>query len=66
MKRLLPALVAVGVLAAATSTASAATDTIYAPRGCTKPKVEPKSITLTCGDAQTVHKHLAWEEWYLP
>ena len=66
MKRILFALVAVGFLAAATSTASAATDTIYAPRDCTKPKIEPKSITLTCGDAQTVLKHLHWEDWNGP
>jgi hypothetical protein len=66
LKRILFALVAVGFLAAATSTASAATDTIYAPRDCTKPKIEPKSITLTCGDAQTVLKHLHWEDWNGP
>jgi hypothetical protein len=43
-----------------------AQETIYAPRDCTKPKVEPKSITLTCGDAQTVLKRLGWDEWNLP
>jgi hypothetical protein len=38
----------------------------YAVRDCTQPKVEPKSITLTCGDAGAVLKHLGWEAWNLP
>ena len=66
MKRILLAVVGIGFLAVAASTASAGTDTIYAPRDCTKPKVEPKSITLTCADAQTVLKHLHWDDWNGP
>jgi hypothetical protein len=39
---------------------------IYAPRNCTTPKIEPKSITLTCGDAGAVLKHLTWKNWFEP
>ena len=35
----------------------------YAPRDCTTPKQEPKSITLSCGDAGAVLKHLTWKNW---
>jgi hypothetical protein len=38
----------------------------YAPRDCTTPKIEPKSITLTCGDAGAVLKHLTWKNWFEP
>jgi hypothetical protein len=38
----------------------------YAPRDCTTPKIEPKSITLTCGDAGAVLKHLRWKNWFEP
>jgi hypothetical protein len=66
LKRILIALAGASLCTLALAAPSAATDTIYAPRDCTKPKVEPKSITLTCGDAQTVLKHLRWEDWNLP
>jgi len=66
LKRIVSAAVAAGLLAAVMAAPSGAQETIYAPRDCTKPKVQPKSITLTCGDAQTVLKHLHWEDWNLP
>lgn len=64
MKRTLIALVGAGLLAAAVvAPAGAQEDFIYAPRDCTKPKIEPKSITLACGDANILLKHLGWDEW---
>jgi hypothetical protein len=66
LKRFLIALAGAALTAAAIAGPSGATDLIYAPRDCSKPKIEPKSITLTCGDAQTVLKHLGWDEWNLP
>ena len=36
----------------------------YAPRDCTKPKQEPKSITLACADSGAVLKHLTWDFWF--
>ena len=66
MKRFVIALAGAGIVAATIGAAAGAQETIYAPRDCSKPKVEPKSITLTCGDAQTVLKHLGWDEWNLP
>jgi hypothetical protein len=38
----------------------------YAPRDCTTPKQEPRSITLSCGDAGAVLKHLKWKNWFDP
>jgi hypothetical protein len=66
LKRFLIAFAGAGILTAAIATSAGAGDFIYAPRDCSKPKIEPKSITLTCGDAQTVLKHLGWDEWNLP
>jgi hypothetical protein len=66
LKRFLIALAGAGLLSAAIATSAGAGDFIYAPRDCSKPKIEPKSITLTCGDAQTVLKHLGWDAWNLP
>lgn len=64
MKRILSALVASTALAAVIAApAGAGGDFVFAPRDCTKPKVEPRSITLTCGDAGTVLKHLEWNDW---
>jgi hypothetical protein len=66
LKRFLIALAGAGLLSAVIASSAGAGDFIYAPRDCTKPKVEPKSITLTCGDAGVVLKHLGWDEWNLP
>jgi hypothetical protein len=66
LQRILITLVGAAALTLAMAAPSAAKETIYAPRDCSKPKVEPKSITLTCGDAQTVLKRLHWEDWNLP
>lgn len=66
MKRVLIA----GVLLTAASAVAATTmasagQTVYAPKDCTKPKVEPKSITLACADAGTYVNRLSWENWGL-
>jgi hypothetical protein len=66
LKRFLIAIAGIGILVAAIGSSAGAQGLIYAPRDCTKPKVEPKSITLTCADAQTVLKRLGWDEWNLP
>jgi hypothetical protein len=68
VKRLLIASVSVGLLAAAVAAAPAGAGggTIFAPRDCTKPKVEPRSITLTCADAGIVLKHMRWSTWNTP
>lgn len=59
---LLSALSAVAV----TTTASAGegiTETVYAPKDCTKPRVEPRRITLACADDGAYLKRLSWEQW---
>jgi hypothetical protein len=68
LKRLLITTAAIGALAAivAVAPAGAGAETIYAPKDCTKPKVEPKSILLACGDAGIVLKHLRWSDWNGP
>lgn len=38
-------------------------DVVYAPKDCTKPKVEPKRITLACGDGGILLKGLGWSDW---
>ena len=38
----------------------------YAPRDCTTPKIEPRSITLSCADDGAVLKHLRWKNWFEP
>lgn len=48
---------------ALSSTAGAGGTVVYAPKDCIKPKVEPKRITLACGDADTLLKHLSWSDW---
>jgi hypothetical protein len=42
------------------------TETVYAPKDCTKPKVEPKRITLTCADDGVQLKRLSWNDWNAP
>ena len=37
--------------------------TVYAPKDCTKPKVEPKRILLACGDAGIELKQMRWNRW---
>jgi hypothetical protein len=42
------------------------TDNVYAPKDCTKPKIEPKRITLTCADDGIQLKGLSWKNWDAP
>jgi hypothetical protein len=35
----------------------------YAPKDCTKPRIEPHSIVLSCSDAGLFVKHIEWDEW---
>lgn len=64
MKRLLIAMGATGALCAGLIAGPAAgQETIYAPKDCTKPKVEPNRITLTCADAGAQLKNLGWNTW---
>jgi hypothetical protein len=67
--KLKPLLVAIALVAAVAIIAPAGAQVIqqtYAPRDCTKPKQEPKSITLACADSGAVLKHLTWENWFDP
>jgi hypothetical protein len=60
---------AIALTAAVAIIAPAGADVVpqtYAPRDCTTPKQEPKSITLSCGDAGAVLKHLKWQNWSDP
>ena len=63
LKKVLIALAATALVTlGATATAGAGGD-IYAPKDCTKPKVEPKRITLACADDNILLKRLGWNEW---
>lgn len=64
MKRLLLATGAAGALSIALIAGPAVgQETIYAPKDCTKPKVEPNRITLTCADAGAQLTNLHWNTW---
>ncbi len=66
MKRLLIATGMIGALCAGLIAGPAVGqggETIYAPKDCTTPKVEPKRITLACGDAGARLKRLGWDTW---
>ena len=64
MKRLLIAGVGVCLLGGALIAGSApGQSTVYAPKDCTTPKVEPKSILLACGDAGIELKQMRWNRW---
>jgi hypothetical protein len=66
VKRLLIVGAGVSLLGAALIAGPAAggtTETVYAPKDCTKPKVEPKRITLTCADDGIQLKGLRWNDW---
>ncbi len=67
MRRASIAIVAASVVAVAVSSpAGAGTATVYAPKDCVKPKVEPHRITLTCGDASVALRHIDWSDWNGP
>jgi hypothetical protein len=64
LKRLVIAGVGVCLVGGALIAGSATgQSTVYAPKDCTTPKVEPKRITLTCGDAGTRLKSMGWNSW---
>jgi hypothetical protein len=65
LKKTLIALTVVGTLALAPAVTAGIDPVglVYAPRDCTTPKIEPRSITLTCADAGAVLKHLTWSDW---
>ena len=65
MKRALIAGVGVCLLGSAliAGPASGGTGTVYAPKDCTTPKVEPKSILLACGDAGIELRKMGWDTW---
>ena len=42
------------------------TEFVYAPKDCTKPKIEPKRITLTCADDGVQLKRMRWDDWNAP
>jgi hypothetical protein len=64
LKRALIAIAAVSVVALVVSApAGAGSELVYAPKDCTTPKVEPKRITLACGDAGILLKHMGWNDW---
>jgi hypothetical protein len=43
--------------------ASAAKRTVYAPKDCTKPRVEPGRIVIACGDFGLYFKVKRWAYW---
>jgi hypothetical protein len=63
LKKGLVTIAAAGVLALVGSSAAGAGGVIYAPKDCTKPKVEPRRITLSCADDGIQLKRLGWDEW---
>lgn len=64
MKKALIAIAAAGTLALVISASAGAGGTVvYAPKDCTTPKVEPKRITLACGDDGILLKHMGWNNW---
>jgi hypothetical protein len=63
LKKVLVAIAAAGGLALIGTGAAGAGDVIYAPKDCTKPKVEPRRITLSCADDGILLKRLGWDEW---
>jgi len=70
MKTTLAALASVAAVVVVSATAAVAqinpVPQTYAPRDCTSPKIEPRSITLTCADSGAVLKHLRWKNWFEP
>jgi hypothetical protein len=46
--------------------AGGTTEFVYAPKDCTKPKIEPKRITLTCADDGVQLKRMGWDDWNAP
>jgi hypothetical protein len=66
LKRLLIAAAGVclvGALIAGPATGGTTGSTVYAPKDCTVPKVEPKRIVLTCADAGILLRSLSWDSW---
>jgi hypothetical protein len=64
LKRLLTVTAGACVLgAAALAGPAAAQDFVYAPKDCTTPAIEPKSILLACADAGISLKSMGWDDW---
>lgn len=68
MKKILIASISAGLLAVAVAAPASGglvepIGLVYAPHDCTTPKIEPKRITLACGDANALLKKLEWSEW---
>jgi hypothetical protein len=57
------ALVAGGLVVAGTSHSGAAHPTTYAPQKCSKPRVKPSLIVITCADAGLYLKIKHWSYW---
>ena len=57
------ALVAVGVFVGGASLSGAAHPTTYGPQKCSKPRVKPKLIVITCADAGLYLKVKHWSYW---
>ena len=56
------AVVSVVVMISAAPPADAAR-TVYFPSNCTKPKVEPTLIVVTCADGKTTFRTAGWQRW---
>ncbi len=68
MKKILIASIAAGALAVSVAVPATAglvepVGLVYAPHDCTTPKIEPKRITLACGDANAYLGKMKWSDW---
>ena len=68
MKKILIASIAAGALAVSIAVPATAglvepVGLVYAPHDCTTPKIEPKRITLACGDANAYLGKMKWSDW---
>ena len=68
MKKIVIASIAAGALAVSIAVPATAglvepVGLVYAPHDCTTPKIEPKRITLACGDANAYLGKMKWSDW---
>jgi hypothetical protein len=66
LKRTLIVLAGAAVACVALLASAGAQGVVYAPKDCSKAKVEPKRITLACADDGILLKRLSWSDWNLP
>ena len=57
------AMVSLAVLVSAPLLSGAAKGPTYAPKGCVKPRIEPRLIVIACGDGNFYLKVKHWSYW---